>query len=90
MISLNENFVYRKVYNVYFLVPVKRNNVSNDTIFLNETAALIFKLCEQVEDVHALAVQVFSNFIDANVDEVIPELESYIQELIYEGLLVER
>lgn len=90
MISLNQNFVFRKVYNVYFLVPIKKNNISNDTIFLNETAALIIKLCEQSQDVHTLATNVFSNFVDADADEVIPDLESYIQELINEGLLLER
>lgn len=90
MILLNKNFVYRKIHNVHFLVPIRKNDICDDTIFLNETAALVFQLYNQAKNAHELAVKASSNFIDADENEVISDLESYIQDLIKEGLLIER
>lgn len=90
MLFLNNDFVYRKIHEVNLLIPIKKNIISDDTIFLNETAALIFQLCNRAKNAHTLALLIFEKFIDADREEVLPELESYIQELISEKLIIER
>ena len=40
----NEGFVLRKVYGKALLMPVKRNEVGDDPIALNEVAAQIWEL----------------------------------------------
>ena len=42
MLFLNNDFVYREIHGVHLLIPVKKNAISDETIFLNETAALIY------------------------------------------------
>lgn len=89
VIELNKAFVLRKICHVYLLVPIKSNKISNDVMLLNESSAAIFQECSNAIDVHSLAILVAKKFIDVDVDEVVPEIESYVLELIDSGLLVE-
>lgn len=90
MLFLNNDFVYREIHGVHLLIPVKKNAISDETIFLNETAALIFQLCSHAKNGHMLALQILEKFTDADKEEVLPELEDYIQNLISEELIIER
>ena len=90
MIEMNQDFILRKIYHVYLLVPIKSNKISNDVMVLNESSAAIFQECSNVIDTHALAMKVAEKFIDIDVEEVVPEIESYVLDLIDVGLLVER
>lgn len=90
MLSLNDCFVFRKIFNVHLLVPIKRNSISSDVLFLNETAALIIDECSNADTAHDLALSVSEKFVDVEKDDVVPELESYINELISSGILLRR
>lgn len=90
MLSLNDCFVFRKIFNVHLLVPVRKNDISADVLFLNETATLIIDECTGADNAHDLALTVAEKFTDVEKDDVAPELESYIEELIHSGILIKR
>lgn len=86
--KLNPVFVLRKIYNIYLLVPIRKNNIANEAIALNDTAALIFQNCEQSKTSHELACTVASYFIDNTESEIVEILEPYINDLIKENYLL--
>lgn len=90
MLFLNNDFVYRKIYNVHLLIPICRNDITMDTISLNDTAALIINKCNKSESVDELASCVANEFIDVDKDEIISDIREYVMELISEGLIKEQ
>ena len=88
MMRLNENFVLREIYDVYLLIPIKKNSISNDVVSLNKTSALIFKECSKFEDVHELVENLIRIFNVENDSSIEKELTLYIQEMINQGLIV--
>ncbi len=89
MLSLNSDFVLRKIYNVNLLIPIRKNSIADDAISLNDTAALIIEICKNAESVHDAAMCAFEKFIDDDPNEVVPEMETYIESLIKEGIIIE-
>ena len=90
MLELNGNFVYRKIFDVNLLVPIRRNDISNDTLSLNTTAGLIIQACSKAKDSDTLALLLSEKFIDVNKEEIYLELKSYIENLISTGILIKR
>lgn len=90
MLELNGNFVYRKIFDVNLLVPIRKNDISNDTLSLNTTAGLIIQECSKAKDSDALALLLSEKFIDVNKEEIYLELKSYIENLISTGILIKR
>ena len=90
MLELNGNFVYRKIFDVNLLVPIRKNGISNDTLSLNTTAGLIIQECSQTEDSDSLASLLSEKFIGTNREEIYLDLKSYIDNLISTGILIKR
>ena len=90
MLTLNNDFVYREIFGVRLLFPVRRNNISNDVLSLNETAGSIFEECSQSRNSHDLAMLLCEKFIDVDKEKVYAELKAYTEKLISIGLLIER
>lgn len=44
--KVNPNFVLRDIYGKYILMPIRKNDASDDPIFLNGVAADIWKIAE--------------------------------------------
>lgn len=87
-IQINPAFVLRTIYNVKFLIPVRKNTITTEAIHLNNTAALIFELCSLAKSPEELASIVAKQFVD--IDEVtaknrlLPYIISYIEQGILE------
>lgn len=79
---INSVFVIRKIYNIYILVPIKNNTISNNVIHLNSTVALIFLNCNKFNDVDSLAKNLSYEFLDEDKEQIIKVLKSYINDLI--------
>lgn len=88
MMRLNENFVLRKIYDVYLLIPVKKNFISNDAVALNKTSALIFKECSKFNNIPELVENLTKLFEVDNRTTVETELELYVKEMINQGLIL--
>lgn len=43
----NEAFILRNIYGKLLLMPIKRNEVGDDPIYLNEVAGRIWELCDE-------------------------------------------
>lgn len=86
--KLNQSLVLRKIYNVFLLIPIKRNNVTQDAIALNNTAAMIFQECENASSSYELAEIVAKKFNNASEEEIIEELKTYIDSLIEQGIII--
>lgn len=90
ILKLNENFVLRKLFDVYLLVPIRRNSITKDAITMNKTAAMIFEEASKTNDVVELAELVLSHFCveDIELEKTKSILYEYIKTLITENLLV--
>lgn len=80
--KINSVFVIRRIYNIYILVPIKNNTISNNVIHLNSTVALIFLNCNKFNDVDSLAENLSYEFLDEDKEQIIKVLKSYINDLI--------
>lgn len=85
--KINPAFVFRKVYDVNLLVPVRKNAISSDVISLNDTAALIFEDCEKSDSEQELAELLADRFVDVSREEVISMLVPYIRSLLEQGFI---
>lgn len=50
----NSNFVLREIYGKNILMPIRYNEISNEPIYFNEIAAVIWKLADECRDVNEL------------------------------------
>lgn len=89
MIKLNQIFVHRKIIDKHLLVPVIKNNISNDTLYLNEVAALIITECEGKNNIDEVIDLIIKNFTDNDIEKISIELREYAKELLKIGILIE-
>lgn len=88
IMKINQSFVLRKICNVFLLIPVKRNDITQDAISLNYTAAMIFQECKNALSSYELAKIVSGKFEDISEEEIMEELKFYIDSLIEQGLII--
>lgn len=84
---INPAYVFRKIYDVNLLVPVRKNKISKDVISLNDTAALIFQKCDSTDSEQELAELLADRFVDVTQEEVLSELKAYIDSLVKQGFI---
>lgn len=89
MIKLNHVFVHRQIINKHLLVPIVKNDISNDVLYLNEVAALIIEECKEKNDIDELVGLISKRFVDDDIEKISMELRDYIQELLNSGILLE-
>ena len=85
--KINSAFTLRHIYNMYLLVPVRRNGLTSEAIALNDSAALIFLHCEEAENARDLAEILSGFFTDEDKEAIVRQLTSYITSLIDQGFL---
>jgi len=84
----NSNLVLREIYGKNILMPVKYNEASNDPIFLNETAALIWKLADNVQNITDLVSAVCSEYgLKVDSAEAVA-IEGFVNQLIESKLII--
>ena len=84
----NSNLVLREIYGKNILMPVKYNEASNDPIFLNETAALIWELADNVQNITDL-VGAVCNVYGLKVDSAeAVAIEGFVNQLIESKLII--
>lgn len=85
--KINRNFVLRKIRNEYFLVPYRKNNISSDVIFLNNTCGVIFENAEKCIDKNILAEYVAEYFNVNNDADAKEQINEFIEYTINIGLI---
>lgn len=51
---VNPDLILREIYGKSILMPIRYNEASNDPIYLNDVAALIWKTASTAEDLYEL------------------------------------
>lgn len=85
--KINEKFVLRNICGKSLLVPICKNNITQNVICLNLTSAMIFENCSKFDSVERLGKYIASNFSDSKA--ILADLEEYIDMLLKQGFLVE-
>lgn len=83
----NSAFLLRKIYDVSFLIPFRKNSITTEAIYLNPTAFLIFDLCNLAKSSDELAKIIAKKFIDIDEVTAANKLKPYIDSYIEQGLL---
>lgn len=86
----NQNFVLREIYGKSILMPIRVNHVSNDPVFLNSTATMIWKnveSCMKKEDLVKKICEIFELSIGSAEEKAIQYFIDHLSkmELIYEN-----
>lgn len=84
----NPNFILREIYNKSLLIPIKYNDAGNDPIYLNEVAAVIWKLSSEAEDrenLLSLACQTYQ-LEESSAESA--SINSFINQLIESHLIL--
>ena len=84
--ELNEKFVLRNIYGKSLLVPICKNNITQNVISLNLTSSMIFENCSKFDSAVELGKYIASKF--SSNEEILADLEEYIDMLIKQGFLV--
>lgn len=85
----NPAFILRKICDLYLLIPRRKNEITMQTIALNNTAAIIFLHCKEANNPEELALIVSKYFNDISQEDVSNCLVPYIRELIQDGFLIQ-
>jgi len=57
MLTLNNDFVIRKVYGKTVLMPIRKNNFTNNPVLLNSTAECIIQIAKECNSIEELFTQ---------------------------------
>lgn len=86
---VNPDFVLRNIYGKYILMPVRKNDASDDPVLLNSVAADIWKSAEQRKAFEEI-VQAVSSKYELQKDSMEEaSVKQFINLLIEQKLLVE-
>lgn len=84
----NPNLILREIYGKNILMPIRNNEASNDPIYFNEVAALIWKLSDGAKDPNDLLVSVCQSYnLDTDSAEA-AAVEGFIDQLIESKLII--
>lgn len=87
--QVHSDFVLRKVYGKSLLMPVRYNNVSNDPIFLNSVASLIWELAAMGNSKGQIVDEIRKIYQLASDSMEVIAVKNFIQELIDMKLILE-
>ena len=77
---INDSFVLRRIHHIYMLIPIKYNDVSNNVISLNNTAAQIFLDCIHHDNAETLSNAISIQYGLSEIDKI--NIYNYISSLI--------
>lgn len=84
----NPDFILREIYGKNILMPIRYNKASNDPIYFNKVAALIWKLSDGAKDAAELLGFV-CNAYDLKTDSAEEAaVEGFINQLIESKLIM--
>lgn len=84
----NPNLILREIYGKNILMPIRNNEASNDPIYFNEVAALIWKLSDGAKDPNDLLVSVCESY-NLEIDSAeAAAVEGFINQLIESKLII--
>lgn len=84
----NPDLILREIYGKYILIPIRYNEASNDSIYFNEAAALIWKLSAKANDKKELLSFVCEAY-DLRIDSAeAAAIEGFIDQLIESKLIM--
>lgn len=84
--QISSDYAYRKIHGVAVLVPITKNTISRNLIYLNETAEKIFLYCKQSDSISELADSVLRDYKDG--DKYRENMIAYIHDLIKNRLII--
>ncbi len=87
--KVNPNFVFRNIYGKFILMPVRKNDASDDPILLNSVAADIWKLAERVDSSEGIISSILRKY-DLQKDSMEEaSVAQFISLLVEQKLLLE-
>lgn len=84
----NYNLTLREIYGKNILMPIRNNEASNDPIYFNEVAALIWKLSDGAKDPNDLLVSVCQSYNLETDSAEAAAIEGFINQLIESKLII--
>lgn len=85
----NPDLILREIYGKNILMPIRYNESSNDPIYFNEVAALIWKLSDDAKDPTDLLNAVCQSYnLETNSAEA-AVVEGFINQLLESKLILE-
>lgn len=87
--QLNNSFVMRNIYGKHILMPIRRNNASNDPVLLNDVAYAIWKAVPNHAKKKDVLNQIAQEYgLEPNSAEFIT-VDSFISQMVSMGLVIE-
>ncbi len=84
----NSDLILREIYGKNILMPIRYNDASNDPIYFNEVAALIWKLSDASKDYNELFYSVCQTYdLEENSAEA-AAVKGFINQLIENKLIL--
>lgn len=84
----NLDFILREIYGKSILMPIRYNEASNEPIYFNETATLIWKLVDEEKDIKNLLNSIYQIYdLDSNSAEAVA-INGFINQLIKNKLIL--
>lgn len=84
----NSDLILREIYGKNILMPIRYNEASNDPIYLNEVAALIWKLSDGAKDPHDLLSSVCHEYNLEKDSAEAAAVEGFINQLMENQLIL--
>ena len=89
VLRLSADFVLRKIFHVSLLIPIRRNKVGNDVLYINDTVACVIETCDGSKNKDELVEFVVNKFNDDNKNEIRKDIEKLLLMLQEMGLIEE-
>lgn len=85
----NPDFVLRNIYGKYILMPIRKNDASDDPVLLNSVAADIWQFAEQEKNFDGIVAAVSEKYDLQKSSMEEASVKQFINLLIAQKLLVE-
>lgn len=85
----NPNLILRKIYGKNIIMPIRYNEASNDPIYFNEVAAMIWELSDKTANVEELLNSVCQTFGLSDDSAEAAGVKGFIKQLIESKLIIE-
>ena len=84
----NPDLILREIYGKNILMPIRYNEASNDPIYFNQVAALIWKLSDGAKDPTDLLNAVCQSYNLESDSAEAAAVEGFINQLIESNLII--
>lgn len=84
--KINTNFIYRQIDNVHFLIPIKRNNITNNIVKINEISAVIWKMIMAENEIKDIIKYIAEQY-DEDIKDISEDVNCFVDDMVKVGLI---